>query len=79
MDLITQEEFQAALRKAIEGLKEAATSIHCERIRCELTDAYLYVTGDPSDMLFRVNIASRFEFVARMINKKCIEFQAQGL
>lgn len=79
MGPISQEQFKEYLKKAMDDLKVATTRIQCNRIECELTEAYLRVDGDSSDMMFRVNIVSRYEFVMGLIGKKGVELLFKGV
>ena len=73
LNSISQEKFKDHLKKAMDDLKVATTRIQCDRIECELTEAYLMVEGDNTDMMFRVNIVARYEFVMGLIFKKSVD------
>lgn len=79
LNSISQEKFNESLKKALDDLKIAANKTQCNRIECELTDAYLSVKGDVSDVMFRVNVVSRYEFVMGMIFKKSVDLMLKGL
>ena len=66
---ITIEQFEETLRKGVSEFKsENATIKSLEQVLYELTEAYLHVSGDTYDIKFRVNVVSRFEYVARHLN-----------
>lgn len=79
LNSISQEKFKDHLKKAMDDLKVATTRIQCNRIECELTEAYLNVEGDNTDIMFRVNIVARYEFVMGMIAKKGVELLFKGV